>query len=76
MSAESCRKRFFRQRPHQRKRILTQRPAVKITSTEVPANSSAMFVPLVITVRLRNCLHARAIAVVVVPESRIMTCPS
>jgi len=50
-------------------------PPVRITSSEEPDNSAAIFTALVITVRLSKFRSALAMAVVVVPESSITTWP-
>src|SRR4029077_20591417 len=61
--------------PTTEKEFLRSTPPVKITSTGESASSAAIFVALVIIVKLLNARHALAIAIVVVPESRMITCP-
>src|SRR5229473_1743352 len=66
----------LRQGTDQGKRFLRSVPPVRITSMCVPANSAAMLIALVITVSRFMSFRARAMAVVVVPESSKTDCPS
>ena len=62
--------------PTSEKEFLRSVPPVRMTSTAVPASSAAMLTALVMMVRFWKLRRARAMAVVVVPESRIRTWPS
>ena len=66
--------RFLGQWPDQGERILTQGPACQNHLNSRP-NPQQRFVALVIIVSPRTWRQLRAMAAVVVPESRMITCP-
>src|SRR5919108_3783110 len=72
MSAFSRRKVSSAIGPTRENEFFRKVPPVKITSMALPASSDAIFTALVTIVRFRRPRSARAIAVVVVPESRII----
>ena len=76
MSALNCRSVCSASGPTSENEFLRNVPPVSMTSMCVPANSAAMLIAFVITVSCDMSFNARAIAVVVVPESSSTDWPS